>query len=169
MASQSEPKAGRPVFPEGYGIPETDEDLLPWGYVEERMAASRNYWIATAAPGGRVSATPVWGVWVQDTLYFDGSPQTRRGRNIAANPSVAVHLEDGTRAVIIEGEVREVIKPEPDLANQLVAAYTAKYAADGYTPTLDQWDQGGLFRLDKRRAFAWTEFPKDVTRWVFEE
>ncbi len=133
------------------------------------MTASRNYWIATASLDGRVSATPVWGVWVADTLFFDGSPQTRRGRNIAANPSIAVHLEDGTRAVMIEGEAYEVFKPERRLAEQLAAAYTAKYADEGYSPKPDQWDKGGLFRLVKRRAFAWTEFPKDVTRWVFEE
>ncbi len=169
MAQLTTPKAGRPVFPDDYGAPDSDEGLLPWGYVEERMASSRNYWIATATPDGRVSATPVWGVWVQGTLYFDGSPQTRRGRNIAANPYVAVHLEDGAQAVMIEGEAHEVAGPDPDLTRDLVAAYTAKYAEDNYTPTLNQWDQGGLFRLDKRRAFAWTEFPKDATRWIFSE
>ncbi len=169
MPQSTEPKATRPVFPEGYGIPTNDQDLLPWGYLAERMAASRNYWIATASPAGRVSATPVWGVWVQDTLFFDGSPQTRRGRNIAANPSIAVHLEDGTRAIMIEGQAFEVFKPAPDLAAQLVAAYTAKYASEGYSPEPNQWDNGGLFKLVKQRAFAWTEFPKDVTRWVFEE
>ena len=169
MSQQLEPKVSRPLFPEGYGIPETDDDLLPWDYVANRMAGSRNYWIATASPEGRVSATPVWGVWVEDTLFFDGSPQTRRGRNIAANPSVAVHLEDGTQAVMIEGEAYEVIGPEPELANQLAAAYAAKYADEGYTPEPNQWENGGLFRLVKRRVFAWTQFPKDVTRWVFQE
>lgn len=133
------------------------------------MRTARNYWIATASPDGRVSATPVWGVWVEGALFFDGSPQTRRGRNIAANPSIAAHLESGDQVVIIEGEAFEVIQPERSLAAKLAAAYAAKYAADGYTPTPDQWDQGGLFCLRKQRAFAWTKFPDDTTRWVFEE
>src|SRR5512146_543866 len=82
------PVAGRPVMPKDYGVPENDENLLPWSFVEERMAAARNYWVATATRDGKPAATPVWGAWVEGRLYMDGSPETRRGRNIAQNPRV---------------------------------------------------------------------------------
>ena len=48
------PRAGRPQMPSGYGINRsTDEGLLPWSWVQERLTTARNYWIATARPDGR--------------------------------------------------------------------------------------------------------------------
>ena len=47
---------------------------------------------------------PAWGAWVDGALYFDGSPETRRGRNLAQNSSIVVHLESGDEVVILEGE-----------------------------------------------------------------
>ncbi len=35
-----QPEPGRPHAP-GYGIPSGSEELLPWGFVEERMADAR--------------------------------------------------------------------------------------------------------------------------------
>ncbi len=161
-----QPKAGRPIMPDGYGIPENDDDLLPWSYVEQKMQEARNYWIATASKNGRPAATPVWGAWVDGKLYFDGSPETRRGRNIAQNPNVVVHLESGDQVVILEGKARiYTTAPGRSLAERVAAAYTAKYAASGYSPTPDQWDSGGLFVFEPETALAWTQFPKDVTRW----
>ena len=142
--------------------------MLPWSHVSERMQAAHNYWIATTSPGGRPHATPVWGVWVDETFYFDGSPKTRRGRDLAANPAVAVHLENGTDVVILEGEAHQVHHPDRALTTRLAAAYSAKYAALGYEPGPDSWDSGGLYRLRPRLAFAWTQFPTDATRWRFD-
>ncbi len=162
----SQPSVGRPVFPEGYGIPENNETLLPWSYVEERMTEARTYWIGTASKDGRPAVTPVWGVWVDGKLYFDGSPQTRRGRNIAQNSRVVVHLESGDKVVILEGQARILNSaPERSLAERLAAAYTQKYATAGYSPTPEQWDAGGLFIFEPETVLAWTQFPADTTRW----
>jgi general stress protein 26 len=164
-----QPKAGRPVMPEGYGIPEDNEGLLPWSFVEERMVAARNYWIATANQHGHPAATPVWGAWVAGRLYFDGSPETRRGRNIAQNPRTVVHLESGDQVVILEGKARIFNgAPERSLAEKIAAAYRAKYSESGYSPNPDQWDAGGLFVFEPEMAMGWTQFPKDVTRWKME-
>ncbi len=162
----SEPTADRPIFPEGYGTPENNDNLLPWSYVEERMTPARNYWIVTASHNGRPAATPVWGVWLDGKLYFDGSPQTRRGRNIAQNPHVVVHLESGDQVLILEGQA-SILTAAPDrtLATRLAAAYTQKYAAAGYSPTSEQWDAGGLFIFQPETVLAWTQFPQDTTRW----
>ncbi|MCL4559255.1 MAG: pyridoxamine 5'-phosphate oxidase family protein [Chloroflexi bacterium] len=163
----SEPQAGRPHIP-GYGIPTTIEGTLPWEHAVERLEKSRNYWIGTTGPHQEPHATPVWGVWLDGSLYFDGSPQTRRGRNLATNPAVVVHLESGSDVVILQGEAHEVKAPPHDLTKRLAAVYTRKYASDGYSPSPDGWDNGGLYRMDPHTAFAWTQFPKDATRWVFE-
>lgn len=161
------PKAGRPTFPDGYGVPENDEGLLPWRHVEERMRSAKNYWIATASPEGKPAATPVWGVWIKGRLYFDGAPATRRGRNIARNPQVAVHLESGDEVVILEGKCSILGgAPERKLAELLSREYSAKYGALGYAPGPDNWDGGGLFVFTPASALAWTQFPQDATRWT---
>jgi hypothetical protein len=159
-------KVDRPYIPE-YGIPETLEGTLPWSHAAERMQTSINYWIATVDEANRPHATPVWGVWLEDTLFFDGSPQTRRGRNLTANPAVTVHLESGSDVVILQGNAIEIKDVQPEFAQRLAATYTAKYAEMGYSPTPDTWNGGGLYRLAIHKAFAWTKFPDDTTRWRF--
>jgi hypothetical protein len=44
----SHPRASRPTKPQGYGVPETDEGLLDWGWAVERLEPALNYW--TCAP-----------------------------------------------------------------------------------------------------------------------
>jgi hypothetical protein len=161
------PKADRPHIPQ-YGIPETEEGMLPWNHVAERMLSAMNYWIATTDLQGRPHATPVWGVWLDETLYFDGGPHTRRGRNLAANPAVTVHLESGSDVVILQGEANQIHGIQPELAQRLAAAYTAKYKEHGYSPQPDIWNEGGIYRVTLRKAFAWTQFPTDTTRWRFD-
>jgi hypothetical protein len=39
---------------------------------------------------------------VDETLYFDGSPQTKRGGNLKSNPNIAIHRESGTDVLIIQ-------------------------------------------------------------------
>jgi len=164
-----QPAADRPVMPEGYGIPDNNKGLLPWSFVEQQMEAARNYWIATANSNGRPAATPVWGAWVDGKLYFDGSPETRRGRNIAQNPQVVVHLESGDQVLILEGKAHIYDSaPERVVAEKVAAAYRAKYSEAGYSPNPDQWDAGGLYEFEPEMAMGWTQFPKDVTRWKME-
>jgi hypothetical protein len=163
-----EPTRSRPRLPKDYGVPESEEGMVAWDWAAEQLRTARNYWFSTTRPDGRPHAMPAWAVWVDDALYFDGSPETRRGRNLARNPAITVHLESGDRVVILEGEALEAGKPAPDLANRLVAAFERKYAAsDDYHPTPDQWDNGGLWVLRPKVAFGWTEFPKALTRWRF--
>jgi hypothetical protein len=111
---------------------------------------------------------PAWAVWVDDALYFDGSPETRRGRNLALNPAISVHLESGDRVVILEGDALEAGGPDPDLAQRLVAAFEKNYGAShDYHPEPTSWDDGGLWVLRPRVAFGWRDFPNSLTRWRF--
>ena len=162
-------RRGRPHMPKGYGVPEDDQGLLDWTHVQERMTAARHYWICTSRPDGRPHATPIWGVWVDDVLYIEGAPETRRGRNIAANPAVSAHLESGEDVLILEGEAHEIVQPDKTLAARLVEAYGEKYAYAGYRPTPQNWDSGGLYAIQPRVVIAWTKFPQDATRWMLDE
>lgn len=134
------------------------------------MQAALNYWIATVDLQNWPHVTPVWGVWVDETFYFDGSPATRRGRNLAANPNLVVHLENGTQVVILQGQARMLRGSDNrPLAEKLAQTYTAKYAGLGYSPSPDTWDQGGLYVVQPRVVLAWTKFPQDATRWTFSD
>jgi nitroimidazol reductase NimA-like FMN-containing flavoprotein (pyridoxamine 5'-phosphate oxidase superfamily) len=157
----------RPIMPEGYGVPETDEGLLDWSWAVERLETAKNYWFSTTRPDGRPHAMPAWGAWLDGVLYFDGSPETVRMRNLAQNPAISIHLESGDEVVIVEGQSYAVGKPERALAEQLAAALAKKYAPT-YVPELNTWDEGGLVAVRPKVAFGWSEFPKNVTRWRFK-
>jgi hypothetical protein len=79
-----QPRASRPYMP-GYGIvgPTQGSGLLPWSWAEERLTASRNYWVASSWPDGRPHAMPVWhlarrGVVVQQQPAVAQGAQPRR-------------------------------------------------------------------------------------------
>src|SRR6187549_1297311 len=109
------PRAERPTVPEGYGCPADDEGMLTWAWAEDQLTRAANFCFATSRPNGRPHSSPTWAVWLDGKLYFDGSPETRRMKNIAANPHVSVHLESGNEVVILEGTASSVAAP-PDRA-----------------------------------------------------
>ncbi len=166
-----EPKAGRPQGPKGYGIPETDEGLLSWSVINERLERARNYWVATTRPDGRPHVIPIWGAWVEGAVYFEGGSHTRWARNIAANPEVGVHLESGDEVVILEGVAEEIRKPARALFEQIDRQYASKYdykPSDNLaSPDAEPFPEGGLYAVRPRSALAWTKFPQDVTRFSF--
>lgn len=164
-----EPRPSRPQMPRDYGVPEDAASMVPWTWAAERLERARNYWFSTTRPDGRPHAMPAWAVWLDGALYFEGSPQTRRARNLAQNPALAVHLESGDEVVILEGEAHPAGKPHRPLAERLAAAFTAKYAeTHDYRPEPTQWDEGGLWVMRPRVAFGWSTFPGTVTRWHFQ-
>lgn len=156
------PNPDRPDLPAGYGIrPAGEGRLVAWAEVEGRLAAARNFWLVTASLRGRPHVAPVWGLWRQGAFYFGTDPASRKGRNLAANPSVVVHLESGDEVVIVEGRARrldaEALEPGLD------EAYHLKYGV----PLAGN----PVYRVEPTRAFAWTEadFPESATRWRFEQ
>jgi nitroimidazol reductase NimA-like FMN-containing flavoprotein (pyridoxamine 5'-phosphate oxidase superfamily) len=158
------PRVSRPHFPEGYA--DHPKSLLPWEEVENKLIDAKHYWLCSVRSNGRPHSIPKWAVWVNGRLYFDGSPQTRHARNIAANPYISLHLESGEKAVIVEGTARE-LKPVRELAVQVAQAYTTKYAASGYSPQPDSWDAGGLFEIIPKTVIAWNSFTDDPTKFIF--
>jgi nitroimidazol reductase NimA-like FMN-containing flavoprotein (pyridoxamine 5'-phosphate oxidase superfamily) len=151
-------------MPAEYGIPKDEAGLLPWAHVGERMAEAKYYWVSTVSPDGRPHATPVDGLWLDDRLYFGGSPQTRRNRNLAANPAVCIHLENGLDVVILHGDAHELHEPARELTIRLAEESNRKY---GYASKPEEYGAGGVFVFRPSVVIAWKEFPKDVTRWRF--
>src|SRR5258708_34130087 len=98
------PKTTRPHMP-GYGLPKTKKGLLPWKWAEDRLKKSRQYWIATTRPDGRPHVMIVWALWMDRVLYFSTGRQSRKARNLAANPHCPMCTQETDQAVILEGAV----------------------------------------------------------------
>lgn len=165
-----EPSVRPARFPSEYGQTDaTRAELLTWSEVAERIAAARNYWLATRAASGRPHLRPVDGVWVAGALCFGGSPETGWVRNLASRPEVSVSLPDDDHAVILEGTVELVSDPALPISVALGPANRAKYpqyfeegAPDDFLP---------FWCLRPARVFAWslTGFPNKATRFDFAE
>ncbi len=160
----ADPVIDRPVVP-GYGIPESTEGVLTWGWARERLERATIYWLATAGADAAPHLVPIWGAWVDDRWYVEGGP-TRWQRHLRENPQVAIHVEFGDEVVIVEGGVLELVAPAEPLSSAILAGY-AKYAP-GYVAAASNWAQGGLWELRPAKAFAWSSFPTDMTRFRFE-
>jgi hypothetical protein len=157
------PPVSRPKIPIEYGVPKNNNGLLLWSHVTERMTQALHYWICTVGPNGHPHVTPVDGLWLNDRLYFGGSSQTRRNRNLVTNPAVSVHLDSSDDVVILQGEAH-LQTPDHELAVQLSKASAAKY---GYGPKPEEYQASGVQIFHPQTVFAWKQFPSDVTRWQF--
>ena len=167
IAGQVAPEPERPDMP-GYGIAEGAEGLLQWGEVTEQLERSRNYWVCTTRPDGRPHAAPVWGLWLDDAFYFSTGRDSVKGRNLAHNPAVAVHLESGDDAVMLEGRVERVA--DPATLARFDQAYGAKYGIYPIKDAPNPDDPGLFYALRPTVAFAWRErdFPQTATRFRFD-
>jgi hypothetical protein len=158
----------QPVLPPGYQLDAKggQDNLVAWEHVEEQLRTKRNFWVSSARPDGRPHAMPVWGVWMNGAFYFSTDPQSRKSRNLNANPHAVVHLESGDDVVILEGRVNVIT--DPALLQQADRVYFEKYQ---FHLAGDQAVPGVIFRLQPATVFAWMEstFQSSATRWKFEK
>ncbi len=168
-----EPRVQRPYMP-GYDVPADSDGALPWSWADERLARSRNYWLVTASAVGRPHAMPVWGAWSSDrgVWWTSCGPESRKARNLAANPQCTVAPDDTTECVSLEGHAIALV--EAGRVEVAVAAYVAKYAAEvGGEP--DEFAgfirSNSLFEIVPERVFGIIERPDEfsarATKWVF--
>ena len=160
---QAAPRPGRPDMP-SYGISQSEEGLLDWSWAADKLANTRNYFIATTRPDGRPHVTPVWGVLLGYTVCFSTGVDSQKARNLRANPSIVVTNESGDEAVIVEGTVEQMPKA---MFGDFQRAYKTKY----------DWDvdgsEGPVFVVRPRKVFGFIEhseqFTSTATRWMFDE
>ena len=158
------PKPGRPRMPKGYAIATSSKGLLAWSQVRKRLSSSRNYWVGTTRPDGRPHVMPVSGFWLGDAFYFGTDRNSRKARNLAANPAAVVHLESGDEVAIVEGTAREVT--DRSVLEALDKASRAKY---GMGITSPPGAVPVIYGVEPRVVFAWRErdLPRSATRWLF--
>ena len=162
----TEPRADRAHVP-GYGIPETTDGMLTWAWAVERLERALTYALATASADGTPHLIPIWGAWVDGHWYVEGGP-TRWQRNLRENPRMAIQVELGDDVVIVEGTATELTAPPEPLSSAILGGYAKYIEAKDYEASPENWAEGGLWCLQPSKAFAWSRFPEDVTRFRFE-
>jgi len=164
--AEGTPVADRPWMPKEYGIAGAGEGLLDWGRVQERLAAARTYWVVTATPDGGPHAMPVWGLWLDGTFVFSTARGSRKARNLAVDPRVAVHLESGDDVVVVRGVAREL--GDPAALARFSDAYQPKYGMAMPAETLAALDSL-VYAVSPEVVLAWHEadLSTSATRWRF--
>jgi PPOX class probable F420-dependent enzyme len=165
------PKVERPTMA-AYGVPAELDGVLPWSWADERLASSRNFWVVTASSDGRPHALPVWGVWMSDLerFAFSCAPNSRKARNIRANPQVVIAVDDTVECVSIEGRAHEI---SGAAADQFLDAYAHKYESEPekQAALIDFIRENTLFEVRPERGFGIIEredeFSQRATRWVW--
>ena len=158
--AQSVPAPTRVRMQASYVPDGTKLKFLPWSFADTRLRRAHNYWVCSTRPDGRPHAAPVWGLWSERAFYFSTDPSSQKGRNLALNPAIVVHVESADEVVIIEGRA-EVF----ELDKTLDAAYFRKYKVHllGFEAPMV------IFRVPAQVVMAWREktFSASTTRWQF--
>ena len=147
------------------------KDFAPMlrGRALARLRTANNYWIATTRPDGRPHTAPVWGVWLDDGLWFGTMGQ--KLKNLAFSPHVMVHLDSADDVILVQGAA-ELVRDRAAL-QRAADAFRTKYA-DGETgepfdvfPALGE--EPALFHVVPEVGWAWLEgaYVSHNTRWTF--
>jgi nitroimidazol reductase NimA-like FMN-containing flavoprotein (pyridoxamine 5'-phosphate oxidase superfamily) len=161
-ARKGTPKASRPHMP-GYGMPTGPKGLLTWAWAEQRLLTSHNYYLTTVRPDGTPHVMPLWGIWVDDRLYFSTGAKSVKARNLAANAACVICTDDAAEAVVVEGTA----SPLDDGAR--LKAISPHYALKYKSFTLDP-KMGPIFEVRPKVVFGLSEKNfKAMTRWTFGE
>jgi hypothetical protein len=164
------PKRDRPNLPPGY-IDRAPRGMLSWSTVERLLRSARYLWISTTNPDGSPHLVQQWCAWVDSTLYFEGSDETRWARNLARDPRLGFGMQVGDRSVYGEAIVDVAHDLGRAVAARIARQYGTKYGADfGYRPSTEQYANGPVFRArpTKLIAFDVRRFNTSATRFTFD-
>lgn len=162
---QMEPVVEQMELPPDYGHP---RKTLKWAEVRQELEEASQYWVASMRPDGRPHVVPRDGIWLDNTWYYGGSDDTIHNRNLQHNRALTMHIGDGMKAIIVEGEAQH-IKPSRDIAERLAQESNRKYSHYGLNTTAETYTSGGTWVLKARRILAWTNLPENATRFRFPE
>jgi PPOX class probable F420-dependent enzyme len=109
----------------------------------------------TVGPAGAPAPVPVWFLWDGESILVYSQPDTPKLRNIAANPRVALHLNDdgrGSDIVTVSGRARVSDDPTAERMPAYVAKYAELIAGNGWTPESFAADYSVPIRIEPRRV-----------------
>jgi nitroimidazol reductase NimA-like FMN-containing flavoprotein (pyridoxamine 5'-phosphate oxidase superfamily) len=89
------------------------------------LADGDTFWLATVRPDGRPHVMPVLAVWADGALHFSTGKTTRKGRNLAQNPSCVIALGSPGLDLVVEGLAAKV--SDEARLRRVADAYASKY------------------------------------------
>jgi PPOX class probable F420-dependent enzyme len=118
--------------------------------------------VVTTRADGRPHASPVWGLFIDNAVWWSTSPDSVKGRNLARDPRVLIHLESGDNVVVIEG-IAQRLDGEEEFVRRFIEAYEKKY---DFRPTA-KFLKGQTYRLLPTVGLSWAEktFETNKVRW----
>jgi hypothetical protein len=150
---------------------------LPWSRALAALAKGSfaPCFLTTVRPDGRPHTASVGGAFHDGDLYFQTGLNTRKARNVAANPACTMAASFDGIDLVVEGEAERVTDPATAAAVAAVyreggwpveaegATFIAPYNAPGTGPA--PWH---LFRVRVNTVFGVaTAEPHGATRWRF--
>jgi len=152
----------------GYGTkpPHEGSGLLPWSWAEEQLSAAKNYWVATNGAGSQPHLSPVWAVWDGERLLFSCAVNSRKARNLRADPRCTISTEGAMNPVIVEGAAILVsgMAARRVLLDGMNKKYETEIPEDFLAP-----DKNCVFAVSPARAYGLKhdDFEGSPTRWTF--
>src|SRR5262245_23363623 len=89
---------------------------IPWSRPREVLGAGpfgpeTAFVLGTVRPDGRPHAAGIGAAWFDGDMYFQCGPETRKARNVAANPACTIFGRLPGLDLVFEGEAERVSDP----------------------------------------------------------
>ncbi len=89
---------------------------LPWSRPRDLLAAGlffgRPAFLGSVRPDGRPHSAAIGALWLDGEIYFTSGPNTRKARNLAANPACTISAKLENIDMVFEGKAEKVTEPE---------------------------------------------------------
>ncbi len=157
-------------------------DPMPWSRPRDLLIAppegsERRYFVGTATSEGVPHAARVGAIWVDGDLYFTSNPDTRKSRELAANPACTFSVSLEGVDVVLEGSATRVTTPstlERVAARCREAGWPVEVDSDAFTAPFSAPSAGPppwhLYRFTFHTAYGvGTVEPFAATRWRFDQ
>ena len=135
----------------------TPERRLTAEQVSERLQGMSLLSLATVSASGRPVVGPVDGIFFRGAFHFGSSPDSVRGRHIAARPWVsATHLPGEELAVTVHGRAAQVDVSSGPFRQALLDIYVPRYG--------ESWSE-----MLEKGAMYWRIEPDHMFTFFMEE
>ena len=135
----------------------TPERRLTAAQVSERLQGMSLLALATVSASGRPVVGPVDGIFFRGAFHFGSSPDSVRGRHIAARPWVsATHLPGEELAVTVHGRAEQIDVSSGPFRQALLEIYVPRYG--------ESWSE-----MLEKGAVYWRIEPDHMFTFFMEE
>jgi hypothetical protein len=154
---------------------------LPWSRAHDLLVTpptgvELSFFLGTIQPNGRPHSAGIGALWHDGDFFIVSGPETRKSRNLAANPFCTISVRLEGLDLVLEGEAKRIT--DKATLEQAAKAYRdtgwpAEVEGDAFTAPYSAPSAGKppyyvyLFTFDTAFGVATAE-PNGATRWRFE-